>query len=200
MIPWFDVVPSLLLATESDGSEKQDKQVDKTGQAGVSDETEEKYKDRGSQSRNEDREEVKSPTVSAGSSHFVTSPHHPASRKHSSPPAPDIRFLRRSVSPELGVRPRRHSQLVENTRKESAELTQSVTPQHRKLLANMAGGANSPKQERPQVSGEERGGGGRRGDLALNPGPLAVQRARGRSPSSVIHYVIVVVVVVVVVY
>ena len=115
------------------------------------DESEEKYKDQPAKDREEGVTKVKSPTLSTGSTHSAASARDPVARKISSPPAPGIMYLRRSASPEDGVRPRRHSHLLDDARKESAELSQSVTPQHRKLLANMASGANSPKQERPQV-------------------------------------------------
>lgn len=76
----------------------------------------------------------------------VTSPHRLVDRMISSPPAPDIKFLRRSASPD-GERPRPLS-LCESM---ETELSKSVTPQHRRLLANMASG--SPKQDRRKVKG-----------------------------------------------
>ena len=92
----------------------------------------------------------------------LTSPRCPVSRKLSSPPAPDIMFLRGSASPEEGEVPRPLSTLT-TSESVDAELSKSVTPQHRKLLANMATG--SPKPDRPRVSWRVRGSrgwGGRR--------------------------------------
>lgn len=132
---------------ETDGPSKQVKQVSKTGSRAGLDESEEKYKDRGSQRAAHDSPKVK---AVKGISQFRTSPGH-INRKLSSPPAPDIMIMRRPVSPE--GRPRPVSYNFAETELSESEMSISMTPQHRKLLTSMAsaGVGGSPKQERPKV-------------------------------------------------
>lgn len=118
---------------ETDGPSKQVKQVSKTGSRAGLDESEEKYKDRGSQRAAHDSPKVK---AVMGISQFRTSPGH-INRKLSSPPAPDIMIMRRSVSPPEG-RPRPVSYNFAETELSESEMLKSMTPQHRKLLTNMA--------------------------------------------------------------
>ena len=149
------VILHLYETAETDGPPS--KQTDQTGSESRSSSREEKYKDRGSAEREErgkgkqrEEEEDKDSGVvikTAKSSEALMSPRRNVGRKHSSPPAPDIMILRRSVSPSEEVgKPRPLSYCLV----ESDANSKSVTPQHRKLLANMA--SCSPKQERPRVS------------------------------------------------
>lgn len=155
-----------MLLAETDGPSKLEKQVSKTGSEAASDE---KYKDRGNQSPKGKLERntagsLPSP-LSITNPPSVTSPaavFSPSSamsprrinRKLSSPLAPEIMLPRRSLSPEAEGRARPLSfSFFEN----ESSGSRSVTPQHRKLLANMASSGSS-KQDRPRVRRRREGG------------------------------------------
>ncbi len=135
---------------ESDAS-KQDKQVDETAQ--LSSETtdqEVKYKDQEDHHHVPEKTEQNQDTKESSST--MTSP----MRKEGSTSAPEIIFLSRHTSPESGssnsARPVSYL-FSESDVSESS----SVTPQHRKHLANIS--SDAPK-DRPMV----RRGGRRRGE------------------------------------
>lgn len=142
------------ITEETDGPAKLDKQVSTTGSEVALDETEEKYIDRGNQLPKENLKHIEAtsvtnPITSPTSVTSPTSPTHISSprrihRKMTSPPAPDI--MQRSASPEPGARLR--FSFMETGSSES-EMSRSVTPQHRKLLASMASGGGG-RQERPR--------------------------------------------------
>ena len=95
--------------------------------------SEEKYRDHGSLLA-EDR--IKERRAKRASLDILSSPMYSGERKHSAPQELDHS---RPVSYAF----------TENDSIES-DISKSVTPQHRKLLANMS--VNSPKAERPRVS------------------------------------------------
>lgn len=83
----------------------------------------------------------------------LTSPRRAIHHQLSSPAAP----LRHSDSPDQEeggvVRTRPISFNIPESESVEADLSKSVTPQHRKLLQSIASGGGSPKLDRPKVSG-----------------------------------------------